>query len=372
MDFDFGERESAVCQKINKVFDSESKAALAQLEDGDTDQIRGLLLKWLKRFGPTGYLALGLEKNNIALTAAQEILANISPSLFLATEVTVRIFGRLLVVYGKPDQKSEILPALKEGNVIGTVALSEGGINIENDPLNTTGISSGDGLYVSGSKGHVLNGPIADWIAVAGRMEDGVAFFLVKKRSKGLSIGQMFPMLGYNGVAVSAISLENCYVASNWVIGPFDGDEIFKTVRMWEDQILTAAGLGLMQRSLDAALNYAKSHTSGGKPIIAYQEVSFKLAEMLTLLQTAKLLAYRAAWMAEIGDREARAISFCAKVFCTESAEEISSKALQVLGGQGYFQGNPAEEGYRNAKYLQVGGTSTEISRMKIGDGMLY
>jgi alkylation response protein AidB-like acyl-CoA dehydrogenase len=126
-----------------------------------------------------------------------------------------------------------------------------------------------------------------------------------------------------------------------------------------------------MQRSFDEAVNHAKSHLSGGKPIIAYQEVGFKLAEMLTLLQTARLLAYRAAWMTDAGDREAGVLAHCAKVFCAESAEEVASQALQILGGQGYISGNPAEGGYRDAKYLQIAGTSSEISRMKIADEVL-
>ncbi len=126
-----------------------------------------------------------------------------------------------------------------------------------------------------------------------------------------------------------------------------------------------------MKRSLDAALTFARGHASGNKPIIAYQEVGFKLAEMVTLFQTSQLLAYRAAWMAEAGDREAAVLAHCAKVFCTESAEEVASHALQILGGQGYIRGNPAEGGYRDAKYLQIAGTSSEISRMKIADNVL-
>jgi len=140
---------------------------------------------------------------------------------------------------------------------------------------------------------------------------------------------------------------------------------------MWEDQVLTAASLGLMRRSFDAALKYAKAHRSGGKPIIAYQEVGFKLAEMLTLFQTAQLLAYRAAWMSESENREADVLAHSAKVFCAESAEKITSEALQILGGKGYVRGNPVEAGYRDAKYIQIAGTSTEISRMKIGDWVL-
>lgn len=373
MNFDFDETERALCEKIKGLFDPESRAALANLENGDAEEIREATLKWMQILGQAGYLTLGLDdgKNSVSLTATQEGLAAISPSLFLTVEVTTRIFGRLVAVYGTPDQKDEIIPLLKEGRVIGTVALSERGMNIENDPLDTLGVYNDGGFKVSGSKGHVVNGPIADWIAVAAKTVDGVAFFLIKKGSDGLSIDQRLSTLGYNGTAISAITLENCSVPSACIIGPFEGEEHLTTVRTWEDQILTAAGLGQMKRSYDEAVNYAKAHLSGGKPIIAYQEVSFKLAEMLTLLQTARLLAYRAAWMTEAGDSEAGVLSHCAKVFCTESSEEVASHALQILGGQGYIRGNPAEGGYRDAKYLQIAGTSSEISRMKIADEVL-
>ena len=373
MDFDFSDREKAFREKIKGLFDPDSRSALAKLENADDNQIRNVLLHWLKNLGQAGYLTLGLDdgRNYVGLVAAQESLAAISPSLFLSVEASTRIFGRLIAIYGTPDQKNELLPALKEGQLIGTVALSEEGMSIENNPLNTTVVQVDDSFQVSGSKSHVVNGPIADWIAVAGKREESLAFFLIKKDSEGLSVGKRLPSLGYNGTAISTISLENCPVPSKCVIGPFEGREPLKIVRTWEDQILTAGSLGLMQRCYETALTYAKNHKSGGKPIIAYQEVGFKLAEILTILQTAQLLAYRAAWMAESLDSEASVVAHCAKVFCTESTETVASQALQILGGYGYLGGNPAEEGYRDAKYLQIAGTSSEISRMKIGDGVL-
>jgi alkylation response protein AidB-like acyl-CoA dehydrogenase len=373
MNFDFKDNEVALREKLRELFDSDSRAALGQIEGGDTHQIRDLVLQWLMKLGQAGYLALGLEngKSSMRILAAQEVLATISPSLFLSVEVTARIFGRLVSSFGTPEQKNEILPAIKDGQLIAAVALSEGGMSIENAPLNTTGISMDGGFQVDGSKGHVVNAPIADWIAVAANWEENIIVFLIERDADGLFIGKRLSTLGYNGITISPMSLEKCVASSKYVIGPLKEGNLLKTLRMWEDQILTAGSLGLMQRSFDTARAYAKNHESGGKPIIAYQEVAFKLAEMLTLLQTAQLLAYRAAWTVEAGDREAGVLGHCAKVFCSESAEEVASSALQILGGKGYVQGNPAEEGYRNAKYLRIAGTSSEISRMKIADEVL-
>ncbi|MFC1825020.1 acyl-CoA dehydrogenase family protein [Thermodesulfobacteriota bacterium] len=377
MDFDFGEKEKKLRAEIKALFDARARDDLNKMEKADIQSIREMILQWLPSLAQVDYLELGLDdgKNSLPLVAAQEMLAAMSPSLFLSTEVSTRVFGRLVAVYGTPDQQKEILTPMKEGRLIGAIALSEDGMNTESNPLKTTGLRTDGGVRVTGTKGHVANGPVADWIAVAGvlseRKDEHVAFFLVKRESEGLSTGDRHATLGYNGTAASAISLEGCDVSSNYIIGPFEGREVLQTVRMWEDQVLTASSLGIIQRSFDSASNYAKEHESGGKPIIKYQEVGFKLAEMLTLLQTSQLLAYRAAWMGETADREERDLVHCAKVFCSESAEEVTSKALQIMGGQGWLKGNPAEEGYRNAKYVQIAGTSTEISRMKIGDSVL-
>ncbi len=375
MNFDFTRDENDFFQKVRGLFDTESLRDLARLDRKDIAEIRGTTLQWLKSLAEAGYLAPGLDngQNSVTLVAAHERLAAISPSLFLSVEVSTRIFGRLVAGFGTPDQKHQILSDLENGTLIGTVALSESAMNIENDPLDTTGIASDGGFRVSGSKGHVVNAPIADWIAVAGNIdrEDGIVFFLVKKGSEGLFIGDRFSTLGYEGAAISAIHLDGAPVSPEYVVHPPAGSDALRAVRLWEDQILTAASLGLMRRAFDGAVDYAKTHRTGGKPIIAYQEVGFKLAEMLTLLQTAQLLAYRAACMSESAEKEAGILASCAKVFCAESAEKVASYALQVLGGKGCLRGNPAEEGYRNAKYLQIAGTSSEISRMKIADGVL-
>lgn len=327
----------------------------------------------LPRLGDAGYLSIGLEegKNSKELLAAREVLAGLRPSLFLAVEVSTRVFGRLLAIYGTPDQKTELLPALREGRIIGAVGLTEEGMSLKGNPLETQATRDGEGFRVNGTKGHVVNGPAADWMAVAGRLYAGIAFFLLSNPSEGLLCEDRIPTFGYEDVAVSPLALRNCFVPDRQMIGPFSDDTALKTVRTWEDEILTAASLGLMKNAFDAALHHAKTHRSGGKPVIAYQEVSFKLAEMLTLVQTSRLLAYRAAWMSETGNREAPVLAHCAKVFCTESAEKVASSALQILGSRGVVRGNPAEAGYRHAKYLQIAGTSTEISRVSIGDLLL-
>jgi alkylation response protein AidB-like acyl-CoA dehydrogenase len=373
MNFDLDDQAKSLCEKIKGLFDQSVEPVLAGLEKADSHQIRAIVAPWLRRLGQSGYLDLGLgdDQQNLGLLAAQETLAAISPSLFLSVEASTRVFGRFVARYGTQEQKAEALPGLRQGRITGAVALSEEGMNTENNPFGTVGTAFDRGWRVSGTKRHVVNGPIADIVAVAGKADDGLAFFLIESGAEGFFAGERLPTLGFTGTPISPVLLEACFVPSPNLVGPFEGTDPLRSVRSWEDQVFAAAGLGLMQRAFDTAVAFAKRHQSGGKPIIAYQEVGFKLADMLTLLQTGRLLAYRAAWMAATGDREASILTHCAKVFCAESAEAIASQALQVLGEQGYRLGNPAEESYRDAKYLQIAGTSSEISRMRIGDELL-
>jgi alkylation response protein AidB-like acyl-CoA dehydrogenase len=373
MNFDFTESERAVCEQVKGIFREKHIASLAALDTAGIDEIRRVTLQCQRDLAEIGYMALGIEdgKHPPGLVAAQERLAAVSPSLFISVEVTARILGRLVARYGSDAQKAALLQPIKDGRVIGAVAFSEGGLSFEDGTLKTTATPENGGFSLSGVKAWVVNGPVADWTAVGATTGGGYGFFLVPGVGQGLFVGPRSRTLGYDGMAASAVSFENCRVLPEHVIGPFEGYEVFRDVRKWEDQVLVSASLGSIKSGYEAALQFAKHHMSGGRPIIAYQEVGFKLAEMFTLLQTAELLAGRAAWMDETGDGEADILLRSAKVFCTESAEEVASKALQVMGTFGYLKGNGAEMAYRDAKFAQVAGTSTEISRVKIGDELL-
>ncbi len=152
---------------------------------------------------------------------------------------------------------------------------------------------------------------------------------------------------------------------------PANPDDLLPTLRLWENQVMIGASLGALKAAFETARDSAKINRTGGKPAIAYQAVAFKLSEVLTLYQTAQLLAYRAAWTCDTLPKEAESLIWCAKVFCTEAAEKVAGYALQILSSEGFLSGNPAERAYRNAKLGQIYGTSTEIARVKIGDQAL-
>ncbi len=193
---------------------------------------------------------------------------------------------------------------------------------------------------------------------------------MIEKNTPGLTVGARKHTVGYDGALIADIELDSCQIPADQVISAGSTD-LPARIRMFENQVLTGISLGLMKSAFETAKTYAKTHKSGKKPIIAYQEIGFKLSEMLTLFQTSQLFAFRSAWTVQANPREAESLTQCAKVFCTESSETVTGEALRILGGAGYLAGNDVERAYRCAKYGQIAGTSTEIARVKIGDNAL-
>ncbi|WP_319407299.1 acyl-CoA dehydrogenase [uncultured Desulfosarcina sp.] len=375
MNFDFSEKEKTFLAQVSNTMAAFSKAQ--DLESGDPSMIRNHLTDSLAVLAPLDYLKIGLLKEGaplsgtLALMAAMEQLSGIAPSIFLSVEMSTRLFGRILRLQEPADDRPKIVEKLALGEVIGAVALSESAMNVENDPLATIGIREGGRIAVSGAKSYVVNGPIADWFAVVGRLDDQTAVYLIEKETPGLTLTERIETMGYDGLAICGLELDSVMVPESHIIGPIETNRCLDLLKLWENQILIAAALGMMKSSFEAARDYAKSHRSGGKPVIAYQEVGFKLSEMLTLYQTSQLYAYRAAWMADEDPKEAGVLTLCAKVFCTEAAESVAGKALQILSGEGYRSGGAAERAYRCAKFGQIAGISTEIARVRIGDAAL-
>ncbi len=384
MNYDFTEKEFSVFADIaEKIKPLAADRALDRKGTGkNVDNLRQLL----RLLAKTPYLSLGILpvdqlNGQLTLMGAMEVVAGLSPSAYLAVEASTRLFGRAVNVWSDREQNPRWLKPLLGGEIIGAVALSETSLNIENAPLATEGKRQSESVIVNGRKQYVINAPIADWIAAAGTLDSKHALFMIEKDAPGLTIDPALETIGYEGVPIAGVTLEDCTIPEDQILFPPGKTEMPTVLRMWEDQIILGASLGISKTAFESARDYAKSHKSGGKPVIAYQEVGFKLAEMLTLLQTAQLLAYRTAWSLESAINESSShetipaevseLLHCAKVFCTEAAEQISSEALQVLGGSGYIAGNPVEQAYRCAKYGRIAGTSSEIARVKIGDAAL-
>ena len=365
MDFDLGNKEITIRQRLHQ--------ALDPLVDELVEESQGALAGAFSKIASTGYIETVLDRQDktAASMTVREELAFISPSLYLSIEMGNVLLITLLNHYASQDDHNQLVSDLAQGTLIASMALVEGHGNVEDNPITTSFATTDHHTSLSGTKHMVINASVAHLVAVVGTMNDSLAVALIPRDAEGFACGARTRTLGLTSVLFHDIHLHQVKVNADMVLGPFDPSPFLQQVRMWEDEILVGASLGIMRRAYEAARMHAKSHNCGGKPLVAYQEVGFKLAEMLTLVHTAQLLAYRATWMTLCGDREAGTLLHCAKTFCAEAAESVASGAVQVLGGNGYVSGNAAEQAYRDAKFIQLAGTSTERSRMKIGDNLL-
>jgi alkylation response protein AidB-like acyl-CoA dehydrogenase len=286
-----------------------------------------------------------------------------SVPLFLAAEAT-RHLSRLLEALGGGLPAPE-LGALARGERVGAVALADAA----EAPARLA--RAAGGWRLSGRKSFVTNAPSADWIAVFAEAEEGEALCLLSPRDPGVRVGEPMALLGLDGLPVAEVELLLAAPPPERVLGPFPDRAASRRYALDADLSLAVAACGLMRGVLAAASGEAHRRQRGGRPLFARQEVAFRLAEVLALAEAAELLCHRAAWLAARGDPEAATVVRCAKVFCTESAERAASAGLQVLGGEGYRRGSVAERAYRDAKGLELAGTTVEVARMAIADALL-
>ena len=381
MNFDWTPEELEAKEKVVKLLKDAPAENLQRLETADQPELKEITAQYFKKLGENGYLGLCLGPNNRTqapkLMAAQEELAKVSGSLFLAVEASARLFGGLVAGFGNIELVQQLVEPIKQGTLIGAVALSEpdpenAEAATRSDAVsNTVSWLDGNEYVVKGTKSYVTNAPIADCIAVSGEAQGKPAIFLVDPNSPGVEIGPRLRTLGYQGLAVSRIKLKDVRVSKERVLGPFEDKAPFDFVKLMQDIVLIMSAVGLLQCTVASTKDYAQSHLREGRPIFRHQEIRFKLADMVTLSQTAQLMAFRAGWLYSISDPEAEVLIRCTKVFAAESAEQVASMAMQISAGEGYLWDSPIQQAYRESKYSSIAGTTSEVARMFIADDLL-
>jgi len=374
MNFDWCSEDHELKKRVLNVFHADALGELERLESGDSAAVRHITRVFVENLGQADYLRIGVGPEGagqtLHLLAAQEEVAGISRSLFISLEVTARLFGGLVRGFLNGKAVLDIAQSVADGSVIGAVGVTEAAPTEQGEEGYRIS-RIGEKLIVRSEKDYVTNAPIADWIAVVLDEDGGKTVCLVRPDQDGVTVGPRMQTLGYHGLAVSSLTLRSAVVPPGYFFGPFDASALTDFLRQTEDVILSVASVGLMRAVIAKSKEYAQSHRRDGKPIFAHQEIRFKLAEMLTLYQSAQLLVFRAGWMIASGSEERRTLLRCAKVFSSEAAEKVSGMALQILCGRGYVSGNLIERAYRDAKYATIAGTTSERARMGIAEDVL-
>ncbi|MBI2853864.1 MAG: acyl-CoA dehydrogenase family protein [Chloroflexi bacterium] len=283
-----------------------------------------------------------------------------------------------ILVGGKDGVKKTVLPAMARGEKLGAFAATEAACGANAFALQTTAKRTENGPYhVSGSKVFITSGGQADIYLVAVRTSNApgpaaLSALLVEKGTRGFTTGRKDRRLGINGTSSSELFFDDCQVPAENLLGQ-EGGYMAVGMPMIGLALLGASAIavGIAQAALEASIEHAKSRKVNGLPIGGYQGVQFLVSEMSAQVEAARCLLRCAAEARDKGPSPLPLLPFQTKLFCTEMAIDVTNKALQVHGGQGYTQELPVERYFRDARGLTLHFTPSEMLKEMLGKMLL-
>ncbi|MEM1502749.1 acyl-CoA dehydrogenase [Domibacillus sp. 8LH] len=351
---DFAEKEiapSAAERDEEERFDSGIFHKMAEL---------GLTgIPWPEAYG-------GIGSDYLAYCVTIEELSRVCASTGVTLSAHTSLASWPIYAFGTEEQKKKYLKPLAQGEKIGAYALTEPGSGSDAASIKTTAHRDGAFFVLNGSKIFITNGGIADLYIVFAKAEEGMTAFIVEKHFNGFSTGKKEKKMGIRSSPTTEIIFDNCRVPIENVLGEIgSGFKIaMKTLDGGRNGI-AAQAVGIAQGALDAALSYARERRQFGKPIMANQGISFKLADMATSVEAARLLTYQAAWLESEGLPYGKA-SAMSKLMAGDTAMYVTTEAVQIFGGYGYTKDYPVERFMRDAKITQIYEGTQEIQRLVI------
>ncbi|HEY3961810.1 MAG TPA: acyl-CoA dehydrogenase family protein [Gaiellaceae bacterium] len=280
---------------------------------------------------------------------------------------------------GSDEQKQRFLPKLASGESLAAYALTEPGSGSDSAAMRTTARIDGDVYALNGGKRFITNAGVASVYVVFAKTDpdaghSGISAFVVESDAPGFEVGRIEPKMGIKGSMTGEIFFNDCRIPVTNRLGE-EGEGFRIAMRILDRSRpgIGAQGLGLAQGATDYALDYAKTRETMGKPIAEHQMISGMLADMETKCEAARGLLYKVGSMIDEGDTgtELTKLSAMAKLYCTDIAMDVTTDAVQILGGYGYMQEYPVERMMRDAKITQIYEGTNQIQRLVIAREML-
>jgi alkylation response protein AidB-like acyl-CoA dehydrogenase len=281
--------------------------------------------------------------------------------------------------FGTEEQKREFLPGLAAGERRGGLALSEADAGTDVQRISTVAVRSGDGYLINGSKMWITNGRYGNTYVLAAKTDPkadppykGISAFIIEKGGEGFKVARDIDKLGYRGVETCELYFDNFYVPGRNLIGGVEGQGFKHVMTGLESERINVAarGVGLARAAFEDAIHYAQQRRTFGKPICEHQTIQIMLAEMGTRIEAARLLVYSAAEKKDNGER-CDVEAGMAKLFATDTAQDVALLSLKIHGGAGYSKDLPVERYYRDAPLLTIGGGTNELQRLIIAKGLI-
>lgn len=322
-----------------------------------------------EQFGGAGadYLSYLLVEGEMAKTS-------ISLSMTLGAQNS--LVALPIMNFANDEQKQRFLPALASGEKLGCFALTEPNAGSDPAGMATTAVKKGDKWVLNGTKLYITNGSVAKTAIVwasTGKKPDGkniISAFIVDRDESPFKTGTIEDKMGVHASPTTELIFEDCAVPAQNLLGK-EGDGFKVALMTLNTGRLSVAtqSIGLATGAYERAKKFAKERKQFGKALTEFQAISFKLADMITAINAAKMLTYKAVWLKEqkgLSDPEFISAAAQAKLFASEMASKVTSDAVQIHGGYGYMKDYRVEEFFRAARLMEIVEGTSEIQRLTI------
>jgi alkylation response protein AidB-like acyl-CoA dehydrogenase len=347
------------------------------------DEAQHFPMEIFRELGELGFMGIifpeeygGSGLGYIEFVIIIEELGIVDPSISLSVAAHNGLCTNHIFRFGNEEQKKKYLPKLVSGQTVGAWGLTESSSGSDAAGLKSTAEKKGDKYILNGNKTFTTHGASGEIIVVmaitnkeAGKK--GISAFILEQGMPGLIVGKKENKLGMRASETVQLNFENCEVPAENLLGQ-EGMGFINAMQVLEGGRISiaAVSLGLAQGCLNESLKYSQERTQFGKPLSAFQATQFKLADMKTNIEAAKLLTMRAAKMKDDGLPNIKEAAM-AKLFASEMAEKAASEAVQIHGGYGFTKDYPVEKYFRDVKLLTIGEGTSEIQRIVIAKELM-
>lgn len=377
-DFNLNENQQMIAEMVRSFGAKEITPFRKEWDDNSFFPIK--VFKKLGELGlmgvlvPTEYGGSGFSYNEY-VTAILE-LSKIDPSIGLSMAAHNSLCTGHIMMFGTEEQKRKYLPKLATCEWLGAWGLTEPNTGSDAGNMRTVAIKEGEYYILNGAKNfitHGISGDVAVVIARTGEVGDshGMTAFIIERGTPGFKGGRKEDKLGMRASETAEMIFEDCKVHETQVLGNV-GDGFIQSMKILDGGRISIAALslGIAEGALEASIQYSKERHQFNKPISSFQGISFKLADMATQLEAAKLLTFKAADLKNRGEKVTLA-GAQAKYFASEVCVSISNEAVQIFGGYGFTKDYPVEKFYRDSKLCTIGEGTSEIQKMVISREIL-
>lgn len=376
MNLEFTEEQKMMRKMIRDFANSEIAPFIKNMEKGEFPR------EILKKMGRLGLMGIsvserygGSEMDFISYIIAIHEISKVSATVGVILSVHTTVVTNPILYFGNDRQKEKYVPKLATGEYLGSFCLTEPSAGSDVASLKTKACMDGNSYVINGSKVFITTGGAADvFIVFASTNPEagskGISAFIVDKETPGLIIGKDEKKMGLHGSSTVQLTFEDMRVPKENLLGE-EGQGLGIALGNLENGRIgiAAQALGIAEAALEAAVGYARERHQFGKPIAAQQGVGFKLADMATSVEAAKLLLYQAADLRQKGLKCGKEASM-AKLFASRTAVEVTAEAIQVFGGYGYTEDYPVERYFRDAKVTEIYEGTSEIQRIVISKNL--